>query len=72
MFTSAAAALTSFEATSSGAGGAPKLGSVEERMIPHQGGQRAVKFFVKEQPVSAEGFDEIAVKLKVVGMRLSD
>jgi len=36
------------------------------------GGQRAIKFFVKEQPSSAEEFDVLAVKLKVVGMRLTD
>jgi len=74
VFTSASAALTSFEAASSGAGGAPKLGSVQERMVPQSlgGGQRAIKFFVKDQPSSAEEFDVLAVKLKAAGMRLTD
>jgi len=38
VFTGASAGLTSFEAASSGAGGAPKLGSVQERMVPQSFG----------------------------------
>lgn len=67
VYPNTAAAIEAFTTVSSDTGGAPKLGSVEERGVG-----KKVKWFVKLRPDTAAGFEELSAKLCAVGVQLDD